>query len=63
MEIGDQIRVAKKQGIISKLMLPRTADAKDFNCWSSGGILIKFIDGDLQLWKGTDEDLILLKKQ
>lgn len=58
---GDKITVASKPGTIEKILSPQTQDATDFSCPDTGGLLIKFDDGDLQVWPDVDEDLILVR--
>jgi hypothetical protein len=60
--IGDRISVASKQGAIENILMPETEDAKDFDCKETGGLLINFEDGDLQLWSEVDEDLMFVDR-
>jgi hypothetical protein len=60
---GDRIVVVTKEGTISNVFLPGTDGSKDYDCWDTGGVLIKFDDGDLQLWPKTDEDLKFIQRK
>lgn len=60
---GDAITVIKKHGSVDRIFAPKTDDAKDFCCFDTGGILLRFEDGDLQVWPHVNEDLVLLKKK
>jgi len=60
---GDSVKVQNKIGTVVGLFQPGTEQAKDYSCSDTGGVLIEFTDGDLQLWPVLDEDLILVKRQ
>lgn len=57
---GDRICVAGHRGRVERILAPETLDAQHFDCFGTGGILLKFDNGDLQLWPWTDEDLVLM---
>ena len=60
--VGDVVMAANKQASIEKVIQPRSKDAKDFNCEMTGGLLLAFEDGDLQLWPSANEDLVLMHR-
>jgi hypothetical protein len=60
---GDRIVVVTKEETIWNVFLPGTDGSKHYNCWDTGGVLIKFDDGDLQLWPKTDGDLKFIKRK
>ena len=60
MNVGDQVEVIGKRGVIVALVQPGTRDASDYACSKTGGILMRFDDGDLQLWPSIDEDLLFI---
>jgi len=59
---GDLVAVAGKRAVIDRVISERTRESQDFSCFETGGLLIKFEDGDLQLWPDVDEDLQFLKR-
>jgi hypothetical protein len=63
INVGDQVEVVGKRGAIVALVQPDTRDASDYACSTTGGILIRFEDGDLQLWPFVDEDLLFISSE
>jgi hypothetical protein len=54
---GDLVVVAGKRAVIERLFSERSAAAQDFACFETGGLMLKFEDGDVQVWPAVDEDL------
>ncbi len=46
---SDLISVDGNSGVIEKVILPGSADSRDYSCEDSGGLLINFDDGVLAL--------------
>ena len=57
---GDLISVCGRRGWVERIFTPGTPGAMDFSCFDTGGVLLNFESGDLQLWPYIDEDLVLL---
>jgi hypothetical protein len=62
VKVGDVILVINKPGRIEQILEKGTSEAEAYHCYDSGGLLIRFDDGDLQLWPETDEDLVFVKE-
>jgi hypothetical protein len=62
VETGDIIVVIGKRGIVDKIFPAQTAEARDWSCFDTGGLLLKFEDGDLQVWPWINEDLKLIAR-
>jgi hypothetical protein len=60
---GDSIQVSGNKGIIESLIGKGTKKSKDFCCFVTGGIMIRFKNGDLQVWPTANEDLIFLNRK
>ena len=58
---GDLVQIIEKRTIIDRVFSKGAKDSREFSCEHTGGILLKFEDGDLQLWCHTNEDLKLIK--
>jgi len=54
---GDIVSVAGKQAVVERVFSKGTRDARDFACLETGGLLLRFEDGDIQLWPWVNEDL------
>jgi hypothetical protein len=59
---GDRIVVAQANGTIEAILQPHTQEARDYDVFESGGLLLRFDNGDLQLWPEPDEDLIFVSR-
>ena len=59
---GDRIVVIDQQGVVEEVVIPQTPQAKDYSCFNTGGVLLRFDSGDLQLWPYINEDLVLIRK-
>lgn len=46
-----------RSGIVVRVLRPLTEAASNHGCHDSGGVLIEFDDGDVQLWPDLDEDI------
>jgi hypothetical protein len=60
---GDIVLLTGLRGLVEMIMQPGTDAARDYNCAATGGFLLKFENGDLQLWKEADEDLQFVSRQ
>ena len=60
---GDVVDINHRCAVVEKLIAPGTADASDFGCEATGGVLLQFGDGDLQLWPQPDEDLRFVSRK
>lgn len=60
--LGDRIEVAGKPGTIEGIFGPETQEAAAYFCRETGGLLIEFDDGDLQVWLDANEDLIFVRR-
>jgi hypothetical protein len=60
--VGDIIRIAGQCATVEKIIVPGTNDAIDYHCQDTGGLLIHFDNGDLQLWIDTNEDIDFLHR-
>lgn len=58
---GDAVLAGGKQAIVESVLLKNTNDARNFSCYETGGVLLAFQDGDLQLWPYINEDLELIR--
>ena len=54
---GDLVIAANQRAAVESIFYPGTQGAKDFSCDATGGLLLKFYNGDLQLWFAPEEDL------
>lgn len=54
---GDLVMVVRKPAVIERVFSERSSDAQDFACFETGGLLLRFEDGDVQVWTAVDEDL------
>lgn len=54
---GDIVAVVGKRATVESVFPERTSEARDFACFETGGLLLKFEDGDLQVWRWVNEDL------
>jgi hypothetical protein len=63
VELGDLVTIIGKQATIETIILGHTQEASDFKCFETGGLLIAFANGDLQLWPWCDEDLVFVSRQ
>jgi len=54
---GDRISVSGKKGFVERVIAAKTLEAKDYSCVDTGGMLLRFESGDLQLWPWMNEDL------
>ena len=59
----DVVTAAGDQARVAMVIQPNTQDAKDFSCKTTGGLLLKFDNGDVQLWPEVDEDLIFVRRR
>lgn len=59
---GDSISVSGKRGWVERIFAARTPAAKDFSCFDTGGVLLRFESGDLQVWPYINEDLVFLDR-
>ncbi len=57
---GDVVLVKDKRAVVESILGRGTRDAKRFSCSKTGGVLLKFEDGDVQLWPWINEDLELV---
>ena len=60
IRLGDRISVSGKKGFVERVIAANTLEAKDYSCVDTGGVLLRFESGDLQLWPWMNEDLELL---
>jgi hypothetical protein len=49
-------------GRVQSIIMPYTEQAKNFDCWETGGILMAFDDGDLHMWPQLNEDIMLVER-
>lgn len=63
VERGDSISLIEVGGVVVAIMQPNSNEAIDHDCSNTGGILISFENGDLQLWVDTDEDLVFVGRK
>ncbi len=54
---GDLVVVAGKRAVVECLFSELSDAARDFACFETGGLMLRFEDGDVQVWTTTDEDL------
>lgn len=54
---GDVVTVVGKRAIVERVFSAGSRGAQDFACPETGGLLLKFEDGDVQVWPSVDEDL------
>lgn len=59
---GDIVSVNGKAGVVESVLQPGDQRAIGYSCADTGGVLITFNDGDLQLWPNLDEDLVLIAR-
>ena len=59
---GDGVMAANKRAVILRVMGMHTRNAKDHACFDTGGLLLEFEDGDLQVWPYVNEDIRLLQR-
>lgn len=57
VEEGDLVTVVGKKAIVARVFSEHSRDAQDFACFETGGLMLKFEDGDIQVWSTVDEDL------
>ena len=58
IEVGDRVLVNKLYpGVVEYLLDAGSEAASQHGCSESGGIVLKFDNGHLQLWVRADEDL------
>ena len=60
---GDLISVAGHRGHVERIFMAGTPEAGDFACGKTGGVLLNFDNGDLQVWPFINEDLVLLGRR
>ncbi len=48
--VGDLVIAANQQAVVEKVIKPGSPDASDYSCSATGGLLLAFQNGDLQLW-------------
>jgi hypothetical protein len=60
INIGDRISLGHKEGVIEEIFSAMTQRAMDFKCAETGGLLLRFEDGDLQVWPYVNEDLVFV---
>jgi hypothetical protein len=60
---GDYITVTGKRGRVERIFRAGAEESKDFSCFDTGGILLGFDDGDLQLWPWINEDLVFVDRK
>jgi hypothetical protein len=59
---GDIVSVKDKRGVVAGVLQPGATQAIEYSCADTGGVLITFSDGDLQLWPDLDEDLAFVSR-
>lgn len=60
---GDIVLIVNKRAVIERVMAKHSRDAQDYACSETGGLLLKFEDGDLQVWPHVNEDLRLVQRK
>jgi hypothetical protein len=60
---GDIVTVINKLAVVERILSERSQDARDFACFNTGGLVLRFDDGDLQVWRSVDEDLEFLRRK
>lgn len=63
VQLGDVIIAASQPAKIEMILIPGTIDAQNFSCADTGGLLLKFDNGDMQLWPSVNEDLELVRRK
>ena len=64
IEVGDRILVDKrKSGVVEYLIEAGSEPALLHGCPKTGGIMLKFDNGDLQMWVRADEDLEFVSRK
>jgi hypothetical protein len=59
---GDAVSLKNKTGVVAGVLQPGEPQAFDYSCGDTGGVLVAFSDGDLQLWPDLDEDLAFVSR-
>ncbi len=57
--VNDDLNGIVVSGIVEGIFFPGSDEAQLHGCPFTGGVLLKFDNGDLQLWTDIDEHLIL----
>lgn len=60
---GDAIAVGELRGTVEELLVKGTSAAENYRCLDTGGLLLRFENGDLQVWPYMNEDLKLLQRK
>jgi hypothetical protein len=60
---GDIVVVIDKRAVVERILSKRSQDARNFACFDTGGLLLRFDDGDVQVWRSVDEDLAFLRRK
>jgi hypothetical protein len=60
---NDVVQVIDRLAHVEQVIEKGTLESAHFNCQETGGILLRFKDGDLQLWPWVNEDLVFLERQ
>ena len=60
---GDIVEVASQRGTIEMILIPGTYIARDFKCFDTGGLLIRFGTGELHLERKADENLEFISRK
>ena len=58
----DEVVVADRRAVVAKLIEKGSSTANDYSCIETGGILLSFENGDLQLWPLVNEDLVFVRR-
>ena len=58
----DEVVVADQRAVVANLIEKESPIARDYSCIETGGILLSFENGDVQLWPFVNEDLVLVRR-
>lgn len=59
---NDEVVVANQRAVVANIFEKGSSIANDYSCFETGGILLSFENGDLQLWPFANEDLVLVRR-
>jgi len=59
---GDRVLAAGKKATVVEVLEIGSPASANYSCPATGGLILQFDDGDLQVWPWVNEDLQLLAR-